>query len=125
MSLRAVIASAVSSAIAATGDIAETITYVAKSASVYDATTGVLTKADTNYTIKAIIGPFGPAGLGDKTAIEDEHTGALSALFASYSLSIIPDSSDVVIRGGVTYKILQITFDPAGATYRLIMERMG
>jgi|TARA_R110000787_G_scaffold165636_1_gene278734 hypothetical protein len=125
MSLRAAIASAVSGAILATGDIAESITYTAKSAASYNASTGALTKTDTTYTIKAIIAPFGAAGLGDKTAIEPEHTGALSVLFASADLSVTPDSSDTITRGIIVYKIQQIIFDPAGATYRLIVERMG
>tara|TARA_R110000803_G_scaffold204582_1_gene270698 strand:+ start:387 stop:764 length:378 start_codon:yes stop_codon:yes gene_type:complete len=125
MSLRAAIASAVSGAILATGDIAESITYTAKSAASYNASTGALTKTDTTYTIKAIIAPFGAAGLGDKTSIEPEHTGALSVLFASADLSVTPDSSDTITRGIIVYKIQQIIFDPAGATYRLIVERMG
>ena len=63
MSLRAAIASAVSGAIVATGDIAETVTYTAKSAATYDVANGTLSKTDTTYSIKAIIAPFGSAGL--------------------------------------------------------------
>ena len=125
MSLRAAIASAVSGAISATGDIAETITYTAKSAAVYNAETGVLVKVDETHSIKAIIAPFGSAGLDGKTRIEPEHTGALSVLFASADLSATPDSSDTITRGGLVYKVTQITFDAAGSTYRLIVERMG
>jgi hypothetical protein len=125
MSLRAMIASAVSSAIVATGDIAETITYTAKSTASYDAATGVLSKTDTDYTLQAIIAPFGAAGLDGKTNVEPEHTGALSVLFASDDLAVTPDSSDTITRGGLVYKISQVSFDPAGATNTLIVERMG
>jgi hypothetical protein len=126
MSLRAMIASAVSSAIVATGDIAETITYTAKSTASYNATTGALSKTDTDYTLQAIVAPFGnTASLDSKTNVEPEHTGALSVLFASDDLAVTPDSSDTITRGGLVYKISQISFDPAGATNRLIVERMG
>lgn len=125
MSLRAAIASAVSGAISATGDIAETITYTAKSAATYNVANGTLSKTDTTYSIKAIIAPFGSAGLDGKTRIEPEHTGALSVLFASADLSATPDSSDTITRGGLVYKVTQITFDAAGSTYGLIVERMG
>jgi len=126
MSLRAAIASAVSGAMLATGDIADTITYTAKTPTVYNASSGVLrSNPETTYSIKAIVAPFGAAGLSDKTRIEPEHTGALSVLFASADLSVTPDSSDTITRGIIVYKIKQIFFHPAGATYRLIVERMG
>jgi hypothetical protein len=125
MGLRAAIASAVQSAIVATGDIAETITYTAKAAASYNTATGVLTKTDTDYSIKAVVAPFGAAGLDDRTQIEPEHTGALSVLFASADLTVTPDSSDTITRGGAVHKITQIIFDPAGSTYRLIVRRMG
>jgi len=125
MSLRAAVASAVSGAILATGDIAETITYTAKSATTYNVANGTLSKTDTTYIIKAIVAPFGAGGLGNPTQIEPEHTGALSVLFASADLTVTPDSSDTIVRGGAVHKITQIIFDPAGSTYRLIVERMG
>tara|TARA_R100000935_G_C2841205_1_gene171155 strand:+ start:5373 stop:5753 length:381 start_codon:yes stop_codon:yes gene_type:complete len=126
MGLRQTIASAVSTAISATGDIAETVTYTVKTPTVYHASSGVLrSNPESTYTLKAIIAPFGAAGLSDKTRIEPEHTGSLSALFASSALSVVPDSSDTITRGSIIYKIKQITFDPAGASYRLILERMG
>ena len=120
MGLRQTIASAVSTAISATGDIAETVIYTVKTPTVYNASSGVL-----RSNPEAIIAPFGAAGMSDKTRIEPEHTGSLSALFASSALSIVPDSSDTITRGSIIYKIKQITFDPAGASYRLILERMG
>jgi len=101
MSLRAAIASAVSGAIAATGDIAETITYTEKSSSSYNPATGVLTKTDVAHSVRAIIAPFGAAGLDNNTKIEPEHTGALSVLFASADLTVTPDSSDTITRGGL------------------------
>ena len=125
MGLRAVVSSAVASAIAATGDIAETLTYTAKSAAVYNTTTGVLVKTDTTYSFRAIVAPFGAAHLGNPTMIEPEHTGALSVLFASADLTATPDSSDTITRDSIVYKIKQINFDPAGSTYRLIIGRMG
>ena len=125
MSLRAAIASAVSGAILATGDIAETVVYTAKSSASYNASTGVLSKSDSTHSLRAIISPFGAGGLGNPTQIEPEHTGALSVLFASADPTVTPDSSDTITRGGAVHKITQIIFDPAGSTYRLIVERLG
>ena len=123
MSLRAMIASAVSSAIVATGDIAEAITYTSKSPSVYIPSTGQVTaNPDVNYSLRAIVAPFGAASLMDGTEIKPEHTGALSVLFASADLAATPDSSDTITRGGKVYKVTQVVFDPAGATYRLIVD---
>jgi hypothetical protein len=122
--LRTSIADAVGSAITAVGDIAETITYKANTAGSYNVTTGVVSHTATTYTFSAVVYPFGASRAG-KNDIVDGVTADLAILFASDDLAVTPDTNDLIVRDSDTYKIRQITQDPAGASTRLIVTRLG
>lgn len=125
MGMRGSIGKLVQSAIKTVGDIAETVTYVQTVAGSYDPATGTVSNTETEYSLKAVVSNFGAAGLQDKNFVEDEHTTSLAILFASNDLSVEPDTDDIVKRGSTKYKIKQIVKDPAGASTRLIVERIG
>jgi len=123
MGLRGAILDAVSSAVTAVGDIAESITYVATSKGEYDTYSGQVIETKTEYTFNAVVYPFGASKAGS-TDIVDEMTADLAVLFASKDLAVVPDTNDVIIRDSEKYKIKQITKDPAGASFRLIVGKL-
>ena len=123
MGLRSALLDAVSSAVTAVGDIAESVTYVATATGEYDTYSGQVTETTTEYTFKAVVYPFGASRAG-VNEIMDEVTADLAVLFASKDLAVTPDTNDLIKRGSETYKIKQITKDPAGASIRLIVGRM-
>ena len=127
MGLRDAILSAVSSAIDATGDIAESITFVTKTNSEYDVAFGQNVATETNYTIKAIIS-FDDntiSGKGSSTTTDKAFTGEITALFASKGLAFTPKTKDIVIRGNERYVITDIKKDPVGASYALKLRKVG
>jgi len=123
MSLRTAILDAVSSAVTAVGDIAESVTYVATNTGEYDTYSGQVTETTTEYTFNAVVYPLGASRAGNNEIV-DEFTSDLAVLFASKDLAVTPDTNDLIKRGSETYKIKQITQDPAGASIRLIVGRM-
>ncbi len=126
MGLRGSLSSIVQSAMKTVGDIAETVTYVSITEGAYNAATGTPARSENQYSLKAVIGSFGAAGLGtEKNLVKEGHSSDLSALFASADLPVTPNTGDEIISSTERYKVKQITRDPAGASYRLIVERMG
>lgn len=127
MGLRDAILSAVSSAVDATGDIAESITFVTKTNTDYDVVFGQNTSTETNYTVKAIIS-FDDntiSGKGSSDRTDTAFTGEITALFASKGLAFTPKTKDVVIRGSERYVITDIKKDPVGASYSIKLRKLG
>jgi len=130
MGLRSSIASAVDSAFVAVGDIAETITFRKRTTGSYTTSSGVVTHTDSDTSIKAIVTPRSfqqqpQASSGDKNFITTEHGGALEFTIKASDITGTPDTNDQIVRDGEVYSVNQISFDPAGATYQIIGERMG
>lgn len=124
MGLRSSIAAIVQGAMVTVGDIAETVTYNQKASQSYNITSGAVTTTDTVYTFQAIVSPFGAAGSAPNDIVS-EVTSDLAILFASSDLAITPDTNDTITRESEEYKINQIIKDPAGATIRLIVGKLG
>jgi len=125
--LRSAILDAVSSAITAVGDIAETVTYTARTKGDYDTYSGQLTVTDIDYTLKAIIG-FDDntiAGKASNTEIDSKHTGEISALFSAKGISFTPKTDDLITRDSEVYTITDIKKDPVEASYTLKLRRAG
>jgi hypothetical protein len=126
MSLRDAILKAVSSAISATGDIAEIVTYRRISTGTYNPSSGAIAHIETDYTIKAIISTGRSQVITTApNVVETGGTGDLIMLFASADLPIVPDTNDVIERNSKIYKIRKIGSDPAGASYELIIGEIG
>ncbi len=125
MGLRSSVAKLVESAIISVGDIAETITYNARTTGVYNVTTGNVAHSTTSYTLNAIISPMSAGIGGSANDIHVGITGDLKALFASNDLAVIPDTNDTVTRGSETYAVNAVSSDPASASYTLILTKVG
>jgi len=125
MGLRSAILDAVSSAVTAVGDIAESITYTARTKGEYDTYSGQLTVTDTDYTVKAIIGFDDKTGKASDTEIDSKHTGEITALFSAKGLSFSPKTDDIVTRDSELYRVTDIKKDPVGASYTLKLRRAG
>ncbi len=132
MGLRSSIASAVDSAFVAVGDIAETITFRKRTTGSYTTSSGVVSHTDSDTSIKAIVTPRsfqqqpqGGAAYEDKNFITTEHGGALEFTIKASDITGTPDTNDQIVRDGEVYSVNQISFDPAGATYQIIGEKMG
>jgi len=123
MGLKASIGKIVESAIVSVGDLAETITYNARTTGSYNVTTGAVAHTTTTYSLKAVLSPLG--GKVDANDVNTQFTGDLSAIFASRDLAVTPDTNDTVTRDSVTYAINNIISDPALASYTLILTRVG
>jgi len=123
MPYRNTIQNLVQSAFVTIDDIAETITYNNKTASVYNVGTGAVANSTTTYSLKAVI-----KYLGDKVEGNDKEikfTGDISVMFAGKDLSVVPNTSDSVTRNGEEYSINSIKSDPVIATYTLNLVRLG
>jgi hypothetical protein len=123
MGLKASIGKIVESAIVTVGDLAETITYNARTTGSYNVTTGAVAHTTVTYSLKAILSPLG--GKVDANDVSSQFTGDLSAIFASNDLTVTPDTSDTITRDSATYAINGIISDPALASYTLILTRVG
>ncbi len=123
MGLKASIGKSVESALKAVGDLAETITYNARTTGSYNVTTGAVSHTTTTYSLKAVLSPLG--GKVDANDVSTQFTGDLSAIFASRDLSVTPDTNDTVTRDSATYAINDIISDPALASYTLILTWVG
>lgn len=127
--MRASIAKMVQSAIKTVGDIAETITYNAKSTGTYDTDTGEITNTSTSYVLNAVISPVRPTLRGleglPTSEVREGITADLSILFASIDLPVVPDTNDTITRDLETYKIIKIIKDPAGASTDLRVKKVG
>jgi hypothetical protein len=123
MGLKASIGKIVESAIVTVGDLAETITYNARTTGSYNVTTGAVAHTTTNYSLKAVLSPLG--GKVDSNDVSSQFTGDLSAIFASRDLAVTPDTNDTITRDSAIYSINNISSDPALASYTLILTRVG
>jgi len=128
--MRAAIAKLVQSAIKTVGDIAETITYNSKTTGDYNAETGETNTTTTEYAFNAIVSSThdvdASVHLDYASEVREGITSDLSILFATYDLPIEPDSSDTIRRqNGEKYKITKITQDPASASTKLYVVRIG
>ena len=123
MGLRDALLSAVSSAISATGDIAETVTYRVKGNADYDVYSGQLAEDENDHTIKAIVSVASEDFRSG--AISNGNTGELNVLFSSKGLTFTPKSNDLIIRGSEVHKISKVDSDPAGASYTLTVRKVG
>lgn len=105
MSLRALLQSAVHTAIEAIGDLSTLITYIDKSDEVYDPATGVLTANDVTYenVLSAVV-----------SFQDDEVDGAIvektdrKVIFSSLDLTITPRNQDIIMIDGIEWNIRRI-----------------
>lgn len=123
MGLKASIGKIVESAIVSVGDLAETITYNARSTGAYNVTTGAVAHTTVDYSLKAVLSAIG--GKEDANSVSSKFTGDVSAVFASNDLTVTPDTNDTITRDSVVYAINSIISDPALASYTLILTRIG
>lgn len=123
--MRASIAKLVQSAIATVGDIAESITYNAKTSGTYDPDTGDISENTTVYPLNAVISPIKRTDSRFPSEVVDGITTDLSVLFASIDLPITPNTGDTITRSLDNYKITKIMLDPAGASTELYVARIG
>lgn len=125
--MRASIAKLVQSAIVTVGDIAETITYNAKTMVTYDPDTGDISENTTVYPLNAVISPIKRITTDSRFPSEviDGITPDLSVLFASIDLPITPNTGDTITRSLDNYKITKIMLDPAGASTELYVAKIG
>ena len=123
MGLKASIGKIVESAIVTVGDLAETITYNARTTGSYNVTTGAVAHTTTTYSLKAVLSPLG--GKVDSNDVSSQFTGDLSAIFSSRDLAVTPDTNDTITRDSAIYAINNISSDPALASYTLILTRVG
>lgn len=116
MGLRATLASAVSAAFTALGDIPLSVTYRRTSSS-YNTATGSNTVTNTDYTItKAVLTRYENMEIDKVTVLGSD----LKLIFQTSGLSVTPNiATDIVIASGKTYNIVRVNKDPAGATYSL------
>lgn len=124
--MRASIGKLVQSAIKTVGDIAETITYNAKTMVTYDAVTGEISETTTEYQLNAVISPIVRITIDSRFSSEviDGITPDLQVLFASLDLPITPNSGDTIKRGLEIYKITKIMLDPVGASTTLYVAKI-
>ncbi len=127
--MRASIAKLVQSAIVTVGDIAESITYNAKTSGTYDPNTGEISENTTVYPLNAVISPIKRVHTGRfPSEVVDGMTPNLLVLFATLDLPITPNTGDTITRGQENYKIINgdgIRLDPAGASTELYVARIG
>jgi hypothetical protein len=127
MGLRDAILDAVSSAVTAVGDIAESVTYISTNKGEYDVYTGQNISVETSYTINAIIS-FDDntiSGKGSSDMVDSAYTGEITALFASKGLTFTPKTDDKLVRSSETYTVTDIKKDPVGASYSLKLRKLG
>ena len=123
MGFKSSISKNVESAFATLGDIAETITYNAKTSSSYNVSTGAVSNTTTTHSLKAVVTYLGEKidGLDNSSSF----TGDLSIIFASNDLSVTPDTNDTITRNSEVYSINNIVSDPVVASYTLNLTRLG
>ncbi len=123
MGLRDALINAVSSAVTATGNIAETVIYRIHTNHIYDVYSGKMEHNATDVEVKAIVSVVGEeVGIG---SIEVGNTGQLAVLFATKGLTFTPQTDDFIVRNSEVHVINKVDTDPAGASYTLTIRKLG
>lgn len=116
MGLRSLIAGAVATAFVAIGDLKESVSYYAYSASSsYDPDTGNVTRTETLTTVSGKFLQYSAREIdGEVIKPRDE-----KFIFQQASLATDPIPNDRLVFGGKTWEVVGVTQDPAGATWEL------
>lgn len=122
--MRESIAKLVQGAIKTVGDIAEPITYNAKTQGVYDVNTGEFSEDITGYQLNAVVSAIKSPSHFPSEVVDG--MADFTVLFASLDLPVEPNTGDTILRGVETYKVIKpIIIDPAGASIKLTVARIG
>lgn len=136
MGLKKTVEDAVVTAIEAVGDIAKWIDYnVITPNDDYDTTTGEVTTTSQTIRIKCIIST--PKAERNRTGVAREDnlpevkgaTSDLQIMLAAKSLHhggvrVVPTTVDIIRHDDCNYQIKEISTDPAGASFTLIIGKM-
>lgn len=116
MGLRATIATALGAGFTALGDIKKTMSYKAFGASSsYNPDTSALTTVETTTTITGVVSQY------DKREIDGEsiRPNDQKILLQQSLLSAAPTINDRVVIDGISWAVIDMRQDPAGATWTL------
>ena len=120
MSLKSTISNAVNAAMNALGDIPVTATFTDVAPGTFDPESGAYSGgSETNHSVSAIFSQYKIERI-DGTVIQQ---GDAKLTLRQADLAITPALGDKVSINGVSYSILNISSDPANATWTLQLRR--
>ena len=123
MGLKETIAGAVKSGFSALGNLAESVSYLAYSASsTYNPTTGTETRSETSYSVSGLFLEYSKRDIdGQQIKPHDQ-----KFLFQQASLAVRPTLQDRLLRtDGKYWEVISVSEDPAHATWELQMRGLN
>ena len=120
MSLKTLIQNSVDIAFNVVSDLTTVVTLRQKGAATYDPSTGVVTSAETDTTISVIVDKYDAAEVDNQIIQAND----LKILVNQSDVTTDIAHEDKIIIGTDSYKIMNISKDPAEATYELQIRKI-
>ena len=113
MSLRALVQDAVMAGYGALGDIPESVTYSTKAQTVFNPTTGQVTRPASNYSVSLVPAKYGKHEIDGEMIKPEDMKGLLPAK----DIGFVPQIGDTITRGSAVWSVKDIGIDPAQSLY--------
>lgn len=113
MSLRALVQDVVMSGYAALGDIPESVVYSTKAQTVFNPTTGQVTRPAANYRVPMVFVKYSRNEIDGEMIKPEDMKGLLPAKDVGFA----PQIGDTITRGSEVFAITRMGLDPAQSLY--------
>lgn len=120
MGLRETMQQAAVTAFNIAGNIKESVSYRSKTSNpTYNPTTGAVSDPYTDYTVSMIFTKTKKEEIDNQAIMSNDEW----ALIPQLNLTPTPKENDLIIRNSISYNIVKIGTDPAGALWKLLIRR--
>ena len=121
MGLKDLVANAVKGAIAATDDLADTVTFIKHGGNTYDPETGTNVEGTTSYPgIKAVMPRFSADEKDDQVIMLTDS----KCLIAALDLPVVPDTNDELISPKGKWDVIRLMGVPGDSLYILHVRKV-
>ena len=119
MSLRALVQDAVVSGYGALGDIPESVTFSTKAQTVFNPTTGQVTRPAASYSVSMVFVKYNRHEIDGEMIKPEDMKGLLPAK----DLGFDPQIGDTITRNGNVFSVIRMGIDPAQSLYLLQLRK--
>lgn len=119
MSLRALVQDAVMAGYGALGDIPESVMYSTKAQTVFNPTTGQVTRPASSYGVSMVFAQYNNREIDGEMIKPEDMKGLLPAK----DLGFEPQIGDTITRNGSVFSVIRIGVDLAQSRYILQLRK--
>lgn len=119
MSLRALVQDAVMAGYRALGDIPESVTFSTKAQTVFNPTTGQVTRPAASYSVSMVLVKYSQHEIDGEMIKPEDMKGLLPAK----DLGFVPQIGDTITQGSTVFSVTDKGLDPAQSLYILQLRK--